>query len=190
MVVGTVGFSTGEIPFISLAIDSSGTPYVAYQDMANGNKATVMEYSGGSWVVVGTAGFSAGGLQFLSLAIDSSGTPYVAYQDESGAGGQKATVMKYSGGSWVVVGTVCFSAGVVEFTSLAIDSSGTPYAAYQDVATSSWKATVMKYSGGSWVVVGAAGFSAGEVEYTSLAMFHRHSLPRLCGRGKWQQKPR
>ena len=68
-------------------------------------------------MVVGTAGFSAGWVTVSPLAIFSSCTPYVAYQDR-GAGGQKATVTKYSGGSWVVVGTVCVSAGAAEFTSL------------------------------------------------------------------------
>ena len=81
MVVGAAGFSAGEVEYTSLAIDSSGTPYLAFVDVANGNKATVMKYSGGSWVVVGTAGFSDCPAWYISLAIDSYGTPYVAYAE-------------------------------------------------------------------------------------------------------------
>jgi len=31
--IGSAGFSAGTANFISLALDSSGTPYVAYQDL-------------------------------------------------------------------------------------------------------------------------------------------------------------
>ena len=165
--VGTAGFSASVVYYASLAIDSTGTPYVAYQDGGTSGKATVMKYTGGSWQTVGTARFSAGAAYCTSLAIDSAGTPYVAYQDGGNSG--KATVMKYAGGSWQTMGTAGFSAGTVYFPSLAIDSGGTPYVAYQDYGNG-YKATVMKYAGGSWQTVGAAGFSAGTAYYTSLAI--------------------
>ena len=43
-VVGTAGFSTGMAPWTSLAIDSTGTPCVAYADDGNGDKAAVMRF--------------------------------------------------------------------------------------------------------------------------------------------------
>ena len=164
--VGSAGFSAGDALPTSLAINGSGTPYVAYPDVTNSNKATVMKYNGSSWVVVGIAGFSAGAAGYPSLAIDGSGTPYIAYQDS--ANGYKATVMKYNGSSWVVVGSAGFSSGAAN-TSLAIDGSGTPYIAFSDL-DHSWKATVMKYNGSSWVVVGTPDFSAGEADWTFLAL--------------------
>jgi|GEM_PF-4908050 len=91
--VGTAGFSAGATTYTSLAFDSSGTPYVAYQDGSVFGKASVMKFSAGSWQQVGTAGFSAGLAFYTSLAFDSSGTPYVAYQDV--ANGGKASVMKF-----------------------------------------------------------------------------------------------
>lgn len=42
-VVGLAGFSPGATE-PSLAIDSFGTPYVAYSDLANSQKATVMVF--------------------------------------------------------------------------------------------------------------------------------------------------
>ena len=164
--IGSAGFSVGDAHFISLALDGSGTPYVAYMDAGNSNKATVMKYDGTNWVTVGSAGFSAGQAYNTSLALDGSGTPYVAYRDWGNS--SKATVMTYDGTNWVTVGSAGFSAGVADWTSLALDGS-TPYVAYIDLANSD-KATVMKYDGTNWVPVGSAGFSAGQAYYTVLAL--------------------
>ncbi|KLU59000.1 N-acetylmuramoyl-L-alanine amidase LytC precursor [Peptococcaceae bacterium CEB3] len=70
---------------------------------------------------------------------------------------------------WQTVGSAGFSAGGAHYTSIAIDSSGTPYAVYQDEGNS-YKATVMKYAEGSWQTVGNAGFSADKANYTSMAI--------------------
>lgn len=97
--VGGPGLSSSQVYCTSLAIAADGTPYVAYQDMFNGFKATVMKYTGADdtgWEAVGSPGFSAGAISDTSLAIDSGGMPYVAYKDW-GIGGGKATVMKYTG---------------------------------------------------------------------------------------------
>ena len=40
------GFSAGHASYISLAIDSGGTPYVAFRDEANSDKVTVMKFDG------------------------------------------------------------------------------------------------------------------------------------------------
>jgi len=91
---GSAGFSTGRADYTSLAIDGSGTSYVAYSDVANSSKATVMKYNGSTWELVGSAGFSAGQAEYLSLAIAPDGLPVVAYSDISNS--YKSTVMKYS----------------------------------------------------------------------------------------------
>jgi hypothetical protein len=72
-------------------------------------------------------------------------------------------------GAWQQVGTAGFSAGRAYYTSLAFDSSNTPYVAYQD-RTNSSKASVMKFNGSSWQQVGTAGFSAGRAIYISLTI--------------------
>ena len=165
--VGNAGFSAGAVNYTSLAIASDGTPYVAYQDSDNSNKATVMKFDGNNWVNVGSAGFSAGAAQYTSLAIAPNGTPYVAYVDAGNS--NQATVMEFDGFNWVYVGNAGFSAGIANYTSLAIASNGTPYVAYQDSGNSN-KATVMQFDGTNWVNVGNAGFSAGTANYTSLAI--------------------
>ncbi|HNZ86862.1 MAG TPA: hypothetical protein PKL50_04220, partial [bacterium] len=57
------------------------------------------------------------------------------------------------GESWQYLGQPAFSAGRADYTSIAIDATGTPYVVYQDYGNSN-KATVMKYDGSSWVNVG------------------------------------
>jgi len=163
---GTAGFSA-TASYQSMAIDVSDTPYVAYQDIENSGKTTVMKFNGTAWGLVGTAGFSAGASDFQSMAVDASGTPFVAFRDFGNS--SKTTVMKFDGTAWVLVGTAGFSAGEATSQSLVIDASGTPYVAYRDVANSD-KTTVMKFDGTAWVLVGTAGFSAGASSYQSLAI--------------------
>ena len=136
--VGTAKFTAGYANKVSLALDN-GMPYVAYQDGANSNRASVMKYNGTAWVQVGTAGFSAGTSSYTSLAFDN-GMSYVAYRDA--ANSNRASVMKYNGTTWLLVGTGGFSAGIAESISLAFYNR-TPYVAYQDGLAS--KASVMKY---------------------------------------------
>ena len=95
--VGREGFSDGWSYYLSLAIDSTGTPCVAYGDGDNYFKVTVKKYAGGTWQTVGTPCSSAGQADYTSLAIDSTDTPYVAYKDYGNSNG--ATVMKYASGS-------------------------------------------------------------------------------------------
>jgi hypothetical protein len=164
--VGPAGFSADEADYTSLAIDGSGTPYVAFKDIGKENKATVMKFDGTNWVTVGLAGFSAGDANYISLAIDGSNTPYVAFLDNV----SKVTVMKLNGSSWENVGLPGLNAGYAIRISLAIDGSNNPYVAYSDFIDESSKATVKKFDGSSWVNVGSPGFNAGDANYISLAI--------------------
>ena len=154
--VGNPGFSAGKATGYNnwIAIDKNGTPYVVYEDNANGNRATVMKFDGSSWVPVGSPGFSAGAAGYTTIAIDSSGTPYVGYAD--GAHNSKATAMKFNGSSWVPVGAPGLSDSAALFVSIAINDSGTPYMVYEDIAYNG-RITVMKYNGTAWVNVGSIG---------------------------------
>jgi len=170
--VGSAGFSAGTAYFTSLAFGPGGAPTVAYQDDGNGDKATVMRYNSasGAWEPVGSAGFSADSALYTSLAFAPDGAPTVAYEDYGN--GQKATVMRYNSvsGAWELVGSPGFSAGTVNYTSLAFGPGGAPYVAYQDGGNGN-QTTVMRYNSvsGAWELVGSAGFSAGTAYFTSLA---------------------
>ena len=163
--VGDAGFSADKAYYTSLAFDDSSTPYVAYSDGDNSDKATVMKFTGKTWETVGLAGFSDGTAQNISLALDGN-TPYVAYPD--GGNSDKATVMKFNGTTWEAVGSAGFSMDQVSYTSLAFNS-GMPYVAYSDWSIGTGgKATVMKFNGTIWEAVGSTGFSAGATNDISL----------------------
>jgi hypothetical protein len=67
----------------------------------------------------------------------------VAYRD--GGNNYQATVKKFVGNIWVTVGTAGFSAGAVQYVSLALGASGTPYVAYKDAGNNNY-ATVQKFA--------------------------------------------
>lgn len=78
VLVGPDGFANGGAA--SLALNSAGTPFVAFYDETQSYKATVEAFSGGAWSAIGAAGFSAGAVaQGVSLAFNpTDDTPWVA----------------------------------------------------------------------------------------------------------------
>ncbi|ANY67551.1 hypothetical protein BBD42_14520 [Paenibacillus sp. BIHB 4019] len=79
---------------IPMVVDSNGTLYIAYNDLANGNRLTVMKYDG-SWHPVGEAAISGDMPDYLQLIIDSQDNIYVMYQEISNQGEVKTFVKKY-----------------------------------------------------------------------------------------------
>ncbi|MBL7899773.1 MAG: T9SS type A sorting domain-containing protein [Crocinitomicaceae bacterium] len=161
---GSPAFSPGQVQYTSLAVDGS-TPYVAYRDLANMNKCSVMKHNGTNWVQVGSAGISGGGALYTSLAIDN-GFPFVAYVDGSAV--NRVTVKAFNGTSWVTIGSTGFSGDNTSYVNLKIESS-VPYVAYQDGSNGN-KVSVMKFNGTSWEQVGNAGFSADVATEISLTV--------------------
>jgi len=94
-VVGNPRFSPGAAGDMTLALSPGGIPYVAFVDVLNSDKTTVMAYNATSatWVTVGNADFSPGAGWDPSIAISASGVPYVAYMDAS-TGTYQMTVEK------------------------------------------------------------------------------------------------
>lgn len=171
-IVGAAGFSGGAVIDVSLAIDASGNPCVAYSDASTtpAYMATAMKFTSPGWTALGEAGLSAGVAYYTSIAVDGAGSVYVAYED--GSQGGRGTVRKYGGSSWATLGSEGFSAGSFLYASLVICDSGSthvPYVAFKDGGNGS-RATVMKFDGSSWNAVGGAGFSAGTADDVSLAI--------------------
>ena len=173
-VVGTAGFSAAAVFDVSLTIDASGAPCVAYMDgsTAPAYKATVRRFNGSSWPALGGTGVSSDIATGTSIAASSDGSIYLTYADYSSSLNGKATSMTYSGGSWSSLGDLGFSAGTFLYSSLAVHSSGsvyTPYVAYKDGGNGD-KATVKSFDGSTWITVGTDGFSDGQALGTSIAV--------------------
>jgi len=181
--VGKPDFSAGAAEYESLCI-SNGTPYVAYEDVANNNGVTVMKFTGVTttnptgWTPVGSPGFTNNGSSdYVSLCVDN-GTPYVAFSDgydEDNMLEGPAAVMKFTGigaTGWQPVGSSRdVSQNGAAYESLFI-YNGTPYLAYQDeYAYDEGQATVMKYTlATGWQPVGSTDFTNSNAYFESLCV--------------------
>jgi hypothetical protein len=172
--VGDGTISSGAASDLSLAIDSSGTPYVAFSDNADGGRASVKKFNGTEWVLVGGEAISGSSASEISLAIDSSGTPYVAVVACSGVSAcfsdeAEAKVVKLTGGVWADVGGVSFPAAQAMFVRLAVADSTNVYVAFSDQNNGD-RANVMRFNGTAWVQVGGDAVSSGAASDISLAL--------------------
>lgn len=164
----------------SIALDSSGTPYVVYYE-GDANQISVAKYTGAGstgWETVGASEFTGSdNIQDFHLTMCGN-TPYVAYTYLA-EDANKVGVMKYDGTNWVQVGTKGFSSSYR--VSIQINSKGTPYVAISDLSSDNM-ATVLKYTGGGtsgWETVGRAGFSSSFISHISLA-FSPNDTPYVC----------
>lgn len=161
------GLAKEKVRYVSLAVAHDGTPYVAYQDLADiHNGVSVRKFVNDRWVSVGSPGFSPNAATFVSLALSPKDTPYVVYED--GGPERPASVRKFDGKQWSYVGKAWFTRGEAEFDTIAVAPNGTVYVAYQDEIHNG--ISVRKFDGKQWQFVGEAGFSDGEAEHISFAI--------------------
>lgn len=168
-VVGTPNFTAGAAFISKIALDSSDVPYLAFQDVGNSSKATVMKFDSASstWLTVGAAAFSSTYISDFSFALDKYGVPYFAYKgsiDED----YKISIMKFDGTNWVFLGQPKFSTDRAEFISLAISPDNIPYVVYREMLTPPVNPTVMKFDGTNWVLAGTLSHAYTATNYCSL----------------------
>lgn len=151
-VLGTPGFSQGKADYISLALDpATETVHLAFSDLANGEKASVMKFNGSTWEYLGGAGFTAGVSKQTILAINHSGVPYLAYI------GDGLRVVRYNGTTWEPVGNVIATVGSLGTLSFILDHSDHPVIAFTDPDHND-NITVKRFDGTNWQTIGAPGF--------------------------------
>ncbi len=159
----------GIITGMSLAFDTAGAVYVAYQDA--GYYPTVKKFDGTNWVLIGNAAFTPSCATYISLQISKDNTPYISFRDIKYS--YSASVMKFDGTNWVYVGSPGFSPrtphGGSSYNSLAIDKNGKLYVAFTDMS-SNWRASVMTFNGTNWVFVGSPDISGGQSDHPSLVL--------------------
>ncbi len=164
--VGAEEFSAAGVENVSIDIDSTGIPYVAYKDLACSNSCgiTVKKYESGVWSTVDRTEFSAGEMSLSTIAIDSNDMPYVAFSDWTVS--SAATVMLFNGLSWEYVGAQGIYDNQAGYLSFALDEDNTPYIAFID---NSNNPRVMKFNGLAWEAVGSQPIGSAISGYTSIA---------------------
>lgn len=97
--VGAPGFTGKTIDHLSLAVDSTGTPYVAFE--SSNQLLAVRKWDGSNWVNVGNPYLTTDITTWISIIVNPlTNEPYVAYQE-----GPKIKVRKFDGSNWVAVGS-------------------------------------------------------------------------------------
>ncbi|NNE54874.1 MAG: hypothetical protein HKN32_02555, partial [Flavobacteriales bacterium] len=99
--VGEPGFSSEGFfgtDYHSLTFDSQGTPYVAFRDLNDGSKPSVMKFTGLNWEYVGSAGFTTGAVSYVKMAIGPDDGIYITFREASLA--DKTSVLKFNGTDW------------------------------------------------------------------------------------------
>lgn len=151
-VLGTPGFSQGKSDYISLALDPiTETVHIAFSDLANGEKASVMKFNGSTWEYLGGAGFTAGVSKQTILAITQAGVPYLAYI------GDGLRVVRYNGTTWEPVGNVIATVGNLGTLSFILNHLDQPVIAFTDPDHND-NITVKQFDGVDWQTIGSPGF--------------------------------
>lgn len=177
--------SSAYAPYIAVSKD---IPYVAYIDYDKTTKKhfiTLKKYANSTWETVGAEKFAEtfySSKLSLSLALAVyDNIPYIAYSDKNN--NYKATVMKYEGGSWKLVGAEGFSKQGINNISLKISEDGVLYVSYLEKVNISDAVnnsiTVMKFADNNWQSVGKEGFTKGEIYSPSLDL-SKNGVPYLA----------
>jgi hypothetical protein len=191
--VGPTGFAlagptdVGMLTGVALCVYNA-TPYIAFKDAANGNRASVMKFNGSDWENVGTPGFSSGEAAHISFTVNNT-VPYIAFEDKSEYQDKRGvtqetyttTVMRFNGASWERVGDPGISYEQAEALSLSV-YNGIPYIVYEDMEVPSIGAASLKrFNGTDWEYIGGRGFTFGHAAmYTTL--FIDNGIPFIAYR--------
>jgi hypothetical protein len=170
---GGISNTSGESREVSLALDTSGNPVVAWENDGNGQwEIYVRRWNGSSWVEVGTGSASGVGIsgdmfamvpiasRRPSVALNAAGHPIVAWE-EIEAGDSEVYVLAWDGGSWVglggsaMMGGMSANGGTSTWPSLQVDGNDVPMIAWQDSSGGSNEIFVRFWDVGTWSPVGA-----------------------------------
>lgn len=172
-VLGGVSAAAGGSFSPSVAVNSSGNPFVAWSQDVGGNFEIYLKYwDGDSWEelsgsatgggISANAGFSAS----PSLALNASGNPVVAWEDTTG-GNSEIYVKYWDGDSWEELsgsasgGGISANGGISILPSLALDASGNPAVAWDDDTDGDNEIYLKRWTGTSWVELSSSASGGG-----------------------------
>ena len=175
---GGISNNSGASGYPSLALDPLGNPVVAWHDSSSlyGNfQIYIKRWTGSAWVDIGTNSSSGEGISetgsnncYPSLYLDASGNPFVAWTSDNMPGCcpyYGIYIKRWNpseGGIWEEIGSEPLFQGISDtigdsrWSSLALDSAGNPFVAWeysiydcckytpQDVYIKSWNGSTWK----------------------------------------------
>ncbi len=173
---GGISNNSGRSQNLSLAIDDSGYPAVAWEDNTSGdNEIYIKRWNGSAWEELGGSA-TGGGISNKgvssdpTLAINSQGNPIVAWSDYS-SGQNEIYVKQWNGTTWEEIGTGSASGGgtcVSTNPSLAIDTSGNPIVTWENTPVlleepyfGTGNIYIKKWNGSNWIEI-SSGSATGE----------------------------
>jgi hypothetical protein len=154
--VEPTGTNTASDP--STALDSTNVPYVALveNDGASDN-IYVRSWNGSTWVSLGSAldNNPAQAATQPSLTLRGSFAPHIAFTEGDGTS-TNIYVKSWNGSAWQAVGGALDTAlaNNASHASLALDSSGNPVVAWQEVGAGSSNIYVKRWDGTTWKALG------------------------------------
>jgi hypothetical protein len=148
--VWTYYISTFVTNFQAIQLDfniaSDNTTYIIAQN-SNGNVVSVYKSDATVWSLVGpTANIANGVANFPKITTDQLNVPYILYGDN--AVNTAATVRKWNGLDWELVGNQGFSVTPIGFSDLTI-ANGIPSVIFQNGSSQ-----VMRFENGLWSTYG------------------------------------
>ncbi len=144
------------------------TPYLAFIDVINFNKVSVMKYDEYEWKFLGpTNAVSPENASYLSFMVFKH-DPYVAYCD--GSSENMLTVLRFNGEQWTNVGQRYISPGKASYSAIAMENTIEMFAAFCD-GTDNDRTTVMRYYAGIWQRLGDK-VSTGSSSNVTLAAYN------------------
>jgi hypothetical protein len=133
-----VGFSSPNnvstsADYISIAVDSSNTVYLASQDASRSNRVSVSSCPLGaaSWTLVGQAGFSDPSGMDVSITIAPNGAPLVIGSDGPATFYRRSLA---SASGWETVGPSNLLGTNIGAAVISVSPSGIPYALVNDLS--------------------------------------------------------
>ncbi|RYD57340.1 MAG: T9SS type A sorting domain-containing protein [Sphingobacteriales bacterium] len=149
-------------PNVSQASATKPVGYVLNDLDCNDSNST-----SGVWGDIGTSDFDSTG-SVLDIAVDTNGLPYVVFTENDPP--YAASVRRYNGSNWVMVGSAGFTTGQVATAKIDFDRyRNIPYVGFTDMDRTD-QAIVMKFDGSDWILLGDTGVSAGMAGGTDLVV--------------------
>lgn len=148
----------------AIALDNTGAPVVAYQDSTTW-RVELAKLVGTTWLVE-TIDPNCQASSGISLVIDTTGKPHIAYIDKSDLAYTYLKYAVFSGSAWSIETVTDECSGIdSSAVSLQLNSGGTPYISYYNLASNDL--VCAKKVGGIWLEEIVA---PGDSEYPSLRL--------------------